>query len=545
MAQAYYFTSTAVQTQLNVGISNSATSAQVASTVGWPTSYPYVIAIDYGGTTEELCTVTANNLGNLTITRGFDNTSAQTHGVGAVVRHVYCGNDANTAYTHFGNTAGVHGITGNVVGDSDTQTLTNKTLSSPTLSGTVGGTPTMPSGATYPGGTITGTWNANATLLANGAANVPLTVKGAASQTANLLAVQNNAAFNFLTVSQVGTTTFTPVNNSTVPMLVNASSGQTADLADFQVNGITQAGITAGGVLSAAGASLTPLAVGNVPLLIKGIASQTANYFTIQNSSAATLGLFNTGGDLILTPTGVGSTETYLSVTSPSGGSSTASLGSFTNGAAGGGSVLIGNGLANGTTTRMLNVTGSSLFSYPGNNGTSVSAIQVQQTATGPTSPYMVFINQGSTQVAQVDALGNLQATNMLGFSHTYTPTISGGGLTLGNGTMTAYYNYSGGTVTISIYITMGSTSSIASSGQLSFSLPSASLNPVGPAQGVGYFTKTSGGAFTSAMCTASGSSISFLILRQSDLTWQQYNSTNGGALASGSNLTLTISYNI
>jgi len=48
--------------------------------------------------------------------------------------------ESSTLTAHTGASVGIHGITGSAVGSTDTQTLTNKNLTSPTVSGTMTGT---------------------------------------------------------------------------------------------------------------------------------------------------------------------------------------------------------------------------------------------------------------------------------------------------------------------------------------------------------------------------------------------------------------------
>lgn len=162
MANSYYYSNTAQETTLSGSISAAATSITVAATTGFPTSYPYVLAIDYGAAAEELVSVSAAAGANLTVSRGFGGTSAQSHSLGATVRHVVNATDLSDFRTHEAATAAVHGVTGTLVGTSDTQTLASKTLTSPTvnggaLSGTFTGSPTFSGDPTFSGTVSVGT----------------------------------------------------------------------------------------------------------------------------------------------------------------------------------------------------------------------------------------------------------------------------------------------------------------------------------------------------------------------------------------------------
>ncbi len=113
--------------------SSSATTITVSGTTGFPVQYPYTLILDRGTATEEIVEVTAAVGGNLTVTRGVDGTSAVGHSIGATVAHGVSARDHREAQEHIANGDGVHGVTGALVGTTDVQTLSGKTLTTPTI----------------------------------------------------------------------------------------------------------------------------------------------------------------------------------------------------------------------------------------------------------------------------------------------------------------------------------------------------------------------------------------------------------------------------
>ena len=119
MPQRYY-SATAQDTTINGNINSSVTSIILSSAVGFPTNYPFVLALDYNAAAEELVLVTANTAATtFTVTRGYNGTNPQAHRTGAVVRHVISAQDMTDMQAHFDATANVHGVSGTIAALDD------------------------------------------------------------------------------------------------------------------------------------------------------------------------------------------------------------------------------------------------------------------------------------------------------------------------------------------------------------------------------------------------------------------------------------------
>lgn len=134
MAQNRYYASTAKQASLAASIDSVVESITLDLVTGFPSNYPFTLVVDPDTNKEELIKVTGVSGTVATVVRGQDGTTAISHSIGATVRHVVSGQDFNEFSAHAGTTAtpttsGVHGVTGNVVGTTDAQTLSAKILS--------------------------------------------------------------------------------------------------------------------------------------------------------------------------------------------------------------------------------------------------------------------------------------------------------------------------------------------------------------------------------------------------------------------------------
>lgn len=129
----------AAATTLASGISSGATSVSVADASTWPSSGAFSVVVDRGLAGEEKMLVSSRSGNTLTIgTRGYDGTTGTAHNSGATMECCGTAIDFDEANAHVNASAAVHGLAGTVVGTTDSQTLTNKTvnLASNTLTGT-------------------------------------------------------------------------------------------------------------------------------------------------------------------------------------------------------------------------------------------------------------------------------------------------------------------------------------------------------------------------------------------------------------------------
>lgn len=243
----YKFANAPVVTTLAADMAAGATTFTLTSGTNWPGAGTgnFWVTIGAGTATEEriLCSSTTGTTVTVASSgRGQDGTSAVAHSTGETVWVSWSATDADDANAHVSATGSdatvsIHGLASgsNVVGETDTQTLTNKTLTGPRISGTSSGT-TLIQGSSAASGTITvpavtgtlvttgDTGTVTSTMIADGAivdADINASANIASSKIASTLA---SKTLSSPTITSAGAT-FNNSGTGTTVLSSAAASG--------------------------------------------------------------------------------------------------------------------------------------------------------------------------------------------------------------------------------------------------------------------------------------------------------------------------------
>lgn len=298
------YSSRSQQTTLTGAITSGATSMTVVSGtallggVTIPSGRTFTLVIDPDTALEEIVDATAVSTNTFTITRAIDGSSGQEHSAGAVVRHMAIGRDYRDANLHAeadasyndgsGNAHTMHGIgagEGVVVGTDKTQTLTQKTLTTPTINGgtiagavTVSATATVSGHIVVSGGSITGLSSAGMVTSSATPKDYVDAILGSAT------AASTSAASAALSASQAATS----AASASVSAIAASTSAASASVSAIAANTSAIAASTSAASASASAIAASTSAVNASTSAANASASQiAANTSAIAASTSA------------------------------------------------------------------------------------------------------------------------------------------------------------------------------------------------------------------------------------------------------------------
>jgi hypothetical protein len=327
---------------LTANVGSSDVQITLNNVTGLP-SAPYVLVLNPDTVKEEAVLVTVDQTGvtspTLKVERAIEARSglgtAQTHSVGNTVKHMIIGSDMQIVHDHFSNdnttTGTAHGATGGVVGRTNSQTLTNKTvnLTDNTLTGTkaqfnaalsdadfatIGGTETL-TAKTLTTPTITSPVITGGTINGGAALTVDSTelnkLDGVTATTAEINALDTLTASRAIVSNASGILTAAVTTDTEISRLSGLSSNvQTQLNAKLSLSGGTVTGTTNfTGALQVDGSTLRKTAGGQSSAsastydrITHGIGATPSSIVLTQRSNATT------GSPRIFYATNVGAT---------------------------------------------------------------------------------------------------------------------------------------------------------------------------------------------------------------------------------------------